>query len=390
MTTPALTPISSSYASVRYFTQGDPYHYTVDNRPLTDLSTNDTLTAQAADAGRRVGLLNSLFEAVRYENRLGTTKYVEGLLASNPGANTLRVGVGAVYEALAITTSDARTITKKSVLPAAVDFTINTVSLSGAQSVVYAIEMKYVDFSATTSTIYPLYDKDNTHLHSAVLFGDLQLQVVAGNAATTGSETPPSTTPGWTQLYYVTVDGSAPTTYKWIKYATGFTFNSWGLDAVPLTLTNLGAGGSTSSSVDDVPTTHFADGSTQTCGSAIPLVKGGQLVATYNPYKPVKFRVRYSSTVSSNNVAFRVSYAFIRSTSAINSVSYSNLTQDAIAAGTADQLQVITLTNGAVPASGGIDQNTYETLRVRFARIGADGADTNTGVMRVFSIEAFQ
>jgi hypothetical protein len=250
--------------------------------------------------------------------------------------------------------------------------------------------MKYTDFSATTSTTFPLYDKDNTYLHPAMLFGELQLQLVAGTAATTGSETAPATTPGWVQLYYVTVDGSAPTTYKWVKYATGFAFNSWGLPSTLLTLTNLAAGGSTTSSVDDVPTTHFADGSTQTCGTSISLVRAGELVPTYNPYKPVKFKIRYSSTVSSNNFAFKVSYAFLKASDAINAVSYSALTQDAIAAGTSDQVQILTLTNGAVPASAGISTNTYDILRVRFARIGADGADTCTGVLRVFAIEAFQ
>jgi hypothetical protein len=188
MTTPVLTPISSAFAAIRYFTGADPYHYTIDNRPLTDLSTNDTSLANAADAGRRGALMLALQEAVRFEAKFGTTNYVEGFVASNPGVNTIRIGKGALYTSSALTTSDARTAIKIGVLPQNQDFTINTVSLTGGQSVIYAIEMKYVDFSATTSSTFPLYDNANTALPSACLFGECQLQIVAGTAAATGSE----------------------------------------------------------------------------------------------------------------------------------------------------------------------------------------------------------
>jgi hypothetical protein len=390
MTTPVLSPISAAFAAIRYFTGADPYHYTIDNRPLTDLSTNDSSLANAADAGRRSGLLVALQDAVRFEARLGTTNYIEGFLASNPGANTIRIGKGALFTAGSITTSDARSVVKVGVLPQNQDFTINTVSLTGGQSVVYVIEMKYVDFSATTSSTFPLYDNANTALPSACLFGECQLQIVAGAANTTGSEVAPSVTAGWIQLYYVTVNGASPTTYSKVQYATTATFNSWGLPATSLPLTNLAAGGSTTANVDDVPTTQFADAATQTVGGFVTINPGGILVPQFNPYKPVKLKLRFSASVSANNFRVQASYKHLKATDAINAVSYTALTAETIAAGTADQLQALTLTN-TIPALGTLDvTNTFETLRIRFARIGADGADTNTGVLRAFSIEAFQ
>jgi hypothetical protein len=33
--------MSYNLTDIRYFTQGDPYHYTVDNRPLSDLESRD-------------------------------------------------------------------------------------------------------------------------------------------------------------------------------------------------------------------------------------------------------------------------------------------------------------------------------------------------------------
>lgn len=390
MTTPVLTPISSAFTSVRFYTGADPYHYTVDNRPLTDLTTNDTSIGNAADAGRRAVLMEQLARCVTAENRLSQTRYVEGLLTSNPGANTIRVGVGSIYEYGALTTSDARNVMKQAILPAAQDFTINTVSLTGGQSVIYAIEMKFVDFSVTTSGTFPLYDSTNTHLHSCMLIGELKLQIVAGAAAATGAEAAPSTTSGWVQLFYVTVNGASPTTYSKVQYATGATFNSWGLPATTLTLNNLAAGGSTSSTVDDVPTTHFADAATQTAAGLVIINPGGTVVPYLNPYKPVKLRVIYSPSVSSNNFRVQASFKYVKAADAINAVSYTALAAETIAAGTADQLQTLTLTN-TIPALQSLDvTNTFDQLRVRFARIGADGSDTNTGILRVFSVQAFQ
>src|ERR1017187_321414 len=42
--------VESSLNPIRYYTEFDPYTYLVDNRPLQDLSSNDTLIATALDS----------------------------------------------------------------------------------------------------------------------------------------------------------------------------------------------------------------------------------------------------------------------------------------------------------------------------------------------------
>jgi hypothetical protein len=114
------------------------------------------------------------------------------------------------------------------------------------------------------------------------------------------------------------------------------------------------------------------------------LSPGVPLVQVLNPYKPIKVKLNYTPSVSSNNFMVKVSYAYIRPTTAVGTVSYTALTQEAIAAGTIDQFQTITLTN-TIPALtlADVTNADYQALRIKFQRIGADGGDTNTGILRV-------
>lgn len=47
--------LSSSLTAIRYYTQADPYYYTVDNRPLTDLAARDVTIANEID--KRVNMV---------------------------------------------------------------------------------------------------------------------------------------------------------------------------------------------------------------------------------------------------------------------------------------------------------------------------------------------
>ena len=44
--------IESGFVPVQYYTQSDPYYYTVDNRPLQDLAANDSVLASGVDMNR--------------------------------------------------------------------------------------------------------------------------------------------------------------------------------------------------------------------------------------------------------------------------------------------------------------------------------------------------
>lgn len=47
--------------TIRYYTQADPYYYTVDNRPLTDLASNDTILSN--EIQKRVNMVRAVGSA---------------------------------------------------------------------------------------------------------------------------------------------------------------------------------------------------------------------------------------------------------------------------------------------------------------------------------------
>jgi hypothetical protein len=385
MTTPTFSAASTGFTTIRYFTASDPYYYTVDNRPLTDLSANASTLGSAADAGRRAAMMAELFDAVRNHSAFGATRYVEGLRISTTTTQAT-VEAGTVFEPLAVSGSDATVIMKQAASPASQVFAINSVSLTGSQSVVYAIEAKYTDFDNTV-TGYSLYDNTNTIMPSSMLFGKLSLQVVAGSAATTGSQTAPSVTAGWFQLYLITVTGPSGTpTIANVTYPTSPTFNSWGLPTQIYALQNLPASGTTTVTVGDISTvTNFADAATSGAILQVPLLTN-EVRTKFNAWKPVKVRIAYSPSISSNNFVARLRYAYMSATTSVTGPSYTTLSNETFSAGTADQLSLYTFTN-TIPGYAGL---SADHLRIIIDRIGADGSDTNTGALRVTQVQVFQ
>lgn len=385
MTTPVLVPIASAFGTVRFYTAADPYFYTIDNRPLGDLASNDTISATAIDAARRAAMIDQVMAGPRKEAQVGQTMYVEGLLVTSPSSNNVAIGSGSAFQYTAITTADSRNLLKQYVNPVPQTFAINTVTISGAQSVIYLIEGKFADFDATTLNTFPAYDNTNTYLPQALVNGNLLLQIKGGVAATTGSEVAPSVDSGFFGLYYITVNGATPTVYTKVQYATTTSFNSWGLAPAFFTATNQTSTGGT---VGDLTTNNFADAATQLAFVSVPLITNS-IVSIHNPYKPIKLRLQFSPTVSANNFSVQIKYQYL-SASASALASYTTLTLDVISAGTADQLQVVNLTNGTVPALNLSTLVNSERLNIIVQRVGADAGDTNTGVLRLVGVQVYQ
>ena len=392
MTTPALATTDSTFTSVRLYTAYDPYFYTTDNRPLTDIITNATGLAGSADSARRAVLLQTLQTSARLASKMPASKVIEGLRVTNT-STAVTVGPGSLFDSINMTASIATAIIKAAMNPTPKTFAVNTVTLTGAQSCIYAIEAKYVDFGSSTSVGFPFWDSANTYLPANCLFGELQLQVVAGVAANTGSQAAPSVTAGWFQLFLVEVTGpTASQTVNKIYYPSGAAFESWGMAERELLVNNLPSGGSTSATLGDFPVTAFADGSTQGAIARLHFANpGNSSEPVLNPYKPVKILLNYSPSVSSNNFRVQIGYAYMYASSALTSVSYTSLTAETIAAGTANQLQTLTLTN-TIPgwSQVALSSGRPERLHITFSRIGADGADTNTGVLNLVSLAAYQ
>ena len=107
----------TTFTAIRYYTQFDPYFYTVDNRPLQDVETNlKAIRSGGAEAARRAVLIDSLGMSTLYQTLFpkvtGVVRTMTGLNISIPVANSLTVSAGAVYEARAINDNVATTVVK--------------------------------------------------------------------------------------------------------------------------------------------------------------------------------------------------------------------------------------------------------------------------------------
>jgi hypothetical protein len=213
MSTPGFVPQnSSSLATVRYYTQFDPYHYAVDNRPLTDLASNiTTISSGGGDSARRAVLINQLSVAAIFQDlytNANDSLVQSGLTVSYPGSNVITVNPGAVYELQATNATIAQTIMVQALLYAPVNFSLVSPSSPGT-SIAYIIEAQFSDLSSanmpTSGLPASFLDSTNTFLPCLLLNKELKLQLKAGTQAATGTQVLPTVDPGWFALYDVLV-----------------------------------------------------------------------------------------------------------------------------------------------------------------------------------------
>lgn len=375
MTTPAYTNVSGDFPSIRYYTQFDPYFYTVDNRPLGDLANSDSVVGAGVDAASRATLIKSLGDSVIFKDLYGSASFTTGLELSNPSSNTLRVGSGALYSVDAITTTDSRQVLKQALLPVYKDFAIPA-PLTVGQSVVYLVQGKHVDFGAETSEGFPFYDTANTRLPSSLLHGELQLQVITGVAATTGTQVAPAPSAGWTPLFTVTVDYAGTSFYN-AGSASGSPATK-GLSKVFGTMFNR----TTSTSVlGDTEVTTFSNGSAQQALVKLPID------SSVNQYKPVKVKIDYTPSVIDGAFAARIKYQVVGNEDLVSPVSYTVGALETIAVTTAVNSVNSYTFSASIP---GYLLTGKHFVNIIIERLGADVSDTNTGNMNVITVTAFQ
>lgn len=199
MSTPPFSSTSTQIGEVRYYTEFDPYYYTIDNRPLEDLAGNVGLSGKAADAARIAALITSLGQCASEAGLLGMAKQVSGVQAT-AGAGTVTVSPGVLYTIEAINTSESRQVLKKAALPFVA--TVSAPSpLTLGKEVYYLIEIRSVDLTA--SPTYPYYDSSNTFLASTMLNGVMEVGIQTGAEANIGSGVVPTPRAGWEPMYVV-------------------------------------------------------------------------------------------------------------------------------------------------------------------------------------------
>lgn len=371
---------SANLTAIRYYTDQDPYFYTVDNRPLTDLATNlvDVRT-NGADSARRAGLVDQLMlsSAARGLAPIptGYTYSAVGLVVTNPSTNTITVNPGSVFYMDSISVSLTTSIQKQAMLIAPVSFT--TASPSVGQSIVYTIEGTITDLSSANmvSTAIPYLDTNNPYLPSTLINKELVLSLNTGTAATTGSETVPATSSGKFPLYNVTVMNTGSTVIRVWAHTNSPYFGS------PNRSANIdipSSSGATFAMLNDTASWLFTDAATTAISLRIPIL-------SLNPYNNLRFKLVFVPTVATGNAAFRIRYKGFTGNTDLITAAQTNTATEAIAVGsTANQVQTFTTVTSVVPNSefAGFSGNTWginrDRLTVLIERQGASGTDTTT------------
>lgn len=379
MTTPAFNNTDTGLGTVRYYTQFDPYFYTVDNRPLQDMSANDEILSQGIDAARRGLMINDISRSINYRAQYGTGGYITGLDLSAPSNNNIQVNPGAYYTSLAINAGNSATIVKQAFNWQPVSFSIPAPTSVG-YNIIYTIAIQYNDLNASNTSGIPYLDTSNSRLFENLLNGTLAIQIYAGTQAPAGSEVAPTIPGGWVGLYNVTVPYGA-TTWSKVVYASGAP-GSYGLYHPVHTLRPTTTNGATSAAYGDMLAYSFADAASNYLNFTFPVQSG-----TINPYKPIKFRVMYGSSAT-GNIAFRINYQTLSSgNSAVPSYTTTGIDYLPFAAGAGANFYSFDTVNAVMPGSNAA--NALLTS-INIERVGADGGDTNTGTFSIIRVIAFQ
>jgi hypothetical protein len=387
MTTPAfVAQDSTTLATVRYYTQYDPYYYTVDNRPLQDLAANiSTISAGGGDSARRAVLLTQLglSEVFRSLFSGGATGYVTGLSITTPGSNTVRVNPGAFYSLDAVNTTVSTQVLKQALLIGTNDFTV-TAPLTAGQSSDYLIQIENSTLNLTNmaTSALPFVDATNSFLPGLLLNGELKLSLKSGAAATTGTQVTPTADSGWTPLYVVTAtNGAANPT---VKFATGSP--SYAKVSKTPVILYPSSGAATITNINSVPVATFADSATSSIAVPVPVQTDG-----INPYAPLKITLVYSASVNSGNAQVQTSYLALASGGSTGSAPVA-LTAEVLAAPvTANTLGTYTMTY-TVPNTAfasfvaGAWTVSVQKLYLSIARLGAAGPDTLAGNLFIHDV----
>lgn len=392
MTTPSFVPQDSSVlTAVRYHTAADPYHYTVDNRPLSDLDENIQFVATSGgDSARRAALftqrsLSELF--AQHFSSSNTNGVMDGLSISNVSPNTVTVQGGSVYISQALNASDARTVIKQFSLFSPVTFNVLSPTSSG-QSIDYLIQGALTSLTTgnMAASSLPYLDSANNMLPCLLLNGDLRLAVKSGVAATTGSQVTPTADSGYIPLFKVTLayGATVPTVVKAANSPDVVGLYSSAAMSLPVTSPAVLA------DVLGVATPTFADAAISKVNCFIPLPKANLI-----PVAPIQVKVTYSNTVASNNCAVNLEYAVVGSGGSVSGSVTSTTVEALPMSGTANTISTATLT-ATIPASAfatyssGALTSSAAKLFVSVVRLGANALDTNTGTLCIHDVTFYQ
>lgn len=208
MSTPSFKPSNGEFSTVRYFTDKDPYHYTVDNRPVGDVASNVGELVKATDAARRATILEAIGTSAINASTLGASEKTVGLHASVISGYTVSISRGVLITLQAMSEAVADEVVKIAALPSPSTATLSAPTTAGRETP-YLIQIRYASYGSAPSVAYE--DPLNIYLPSTMLNGKLEISVVQGAEADTGTSIAPTVVPGWIPLYLVvSAFGNAP------------------------------------------------------------------------------------------------------------------------------------------------------------------------------------
>jgi hypothetical protein len=382
MTTPAFVPQNgSTLTTVRYYTAADPYYYSVDNRPLTDLNGNIlALGSGSGDSSRRAVLLDTLannqawselFKAVSL-----TQNMASGLQISQVSAGVVSVGQGSIYELEPVNAGLSTPILKQALLLTPFDLSVPAPSTAG-QSINYLVQYQINDLTdawMTSGSALPYVDGTNTFLPCLLMNKELTVSVVAGTAAATGSQTTPAATTGQSPLYVITSTyGNATPT---VTIASGApVFRGGDMVVTPVV---PATGGPVTATVAGLPTLQFQKSGTETVAIPVDLNK-------LDPYSPLTFKLIFSSDTAGGSFGIQASYGFI----AIGGSTTAGLTGTAVEtmplSVSSDAITEYQTAAAVVPNTvfAGFNSSVWSVntgfLALTLQRVGGAGNDTNSG-----------
>jgi len=392
MTQDFVAQSDSNFTAIRFYTQFDPYFYTVDNRPLQDIETNlKDIRSGGGDAARRGVLVSSLAQSMlqKYLIKPGTTRFVTGLEVSSPSVNSIRVSQGSVYENKLVSSGSTTSVIKQAIKLVDSDFSF-TPPASAGFSQVFTIEGKFQELTSVVmaASTLPYLDETNQYLPSTLMPGELLLQAnVSSTPALTGTEVAPATTSGWFPLYNVTFTQGVANP---VISAHASAPDMGGIKK-SVSITPHGTLGATQVTLEDSSAFTFADSISSNVMFSVAV--GSEPL---NPYLPVKLKLTVAPTVTNGNWALRLKYIGLAEDDLITTARTSSDIEAAAVTAAANAVQSIVTTTAVIPNTefaGFVNGNwiiNKERLIAVLERVGADGADTNAGTMNLFEVELFQ
>jgi len=396
MTTPAFVPQSSSTLTpVRYLTALDPYHYTVDNRPLSDLATNlAELGTQGIDAGRRAGLISALAANLALENlfHMEDANQFHGLVPSFSGG-VLTIGRGAMATVTAPYVGSTSLAMRQGILITPVALNVSAAATAG-QSIDYLVQCKINDLTTGVASPNPYFDTTSTYIPSSTTVGDLQISLKTGAPATTGSQTTPSPDGGFVSLYKVTFTNGAASPV--VETTSSGTSPVRRLSYLVTYADNASGSAASSAALNGMNVPRFLNGATSSISFAVP-VKSLDLC----PTAPLRLRLTLSSTASGGNARLQLDSLALGTGSAV-AVAPTTVTEVFALGGTANTALTVTSSASFAAASlkvppsafagfmGGMWKINKDVIVFQLSRLGGDVLDTSLGDLDLLNLEIIQ